>query len=70
MYYNNEDSDLAVFVDAWMEAYEVDKENVEINVCSMLGIDMKEAIRRSSNICNQGIKLPGYNRKRMKKLRN
>lgn len=69
MFFTNEDSDLAVFVDAWMDAYEKDKELVEINVCSMLNINMKEAIRRAGAIANQGVKLPGYNRKRMKKLK-
>jgi len=69
MFFPNEDSDLNMFVDTWMEASIQDKDNIEINVCKMLKINMKEAIRRASAINNQGIKLPYYDRKHMKKLR-
>lgn len=69
MFFAGEDNDLNAFVDAWMEASVQDKDNVELNVCKMLNIDMKEAIRRAGVINNQGIKLPYYDRKRMKKLR-
>lgn len=69
MFFASDDNDLSVFVDTWMEASVQDKENIEINVCKMLNIDMKEAIRKASVINNQGIKLPYYDRKRMKKLR-
>lgn len=69
MFFAGEDNDLNSFVDAWIEASFQDKENVELNVCKMLNIDMKEAIRRAGVINNQGIKLPYYDRKRMKKLR-
>lgn len=69
MFFMNDDSELSVFVDTWMECYNEDPENVEINVCNTLNINGKEAIRRAGVLQNQGVKLPGYNRKKMKKLK-
>lgn len=67
MFFEN-DNDLETFIDTWVNCWDNNKEDVEMNVCSILGIDMKEAIRRAKTINNQGIRLPGYDRKRMKKL--
>lgn len=69
MFFINDDSELSVFVDTWMECYNEDPDNVEINVCQTLNISMKDAIKKAGAIQNQGVKLPGYNRKRMKRLK-